>query len=129
MYLELSWDTRFMKDTINEVLYKEVALELGVSEKVVQDVINNGESKCTASIVTSNTFDGVKWPYMGSFKAKHKAVQILNYLKGLNEIQRGFFLDALKTGRFKELAINGKSLEQFLQEKQNGVHKAKKTKT
>ena len=91
-----------VKDPINDYLYKEVALELGIAEKVVKDVIINGESKCTAVIMASNTFDGVKWPYLGTFRAKHKAVQILNHMKGLSSVQKKFFLAALKAGKYKD---------------------------
>ena len=107
-----------MNDTINSELYKEVALELGISDKVVYDVIYNGQSKYTASIITSNTFDGVRWPYMGSFKAKHKSIQILNYMKGLNPIQKEFFLESLREGRFNKPTVNdtdNKSQEILLQ--------------
>ena len=77
-------------------------MELGITEKVVKDVILNGESRCTVVIMTSNTFDGVKWPYLGTFKAKHKAVQILNHMRGLSHIQKKFFLTALRAGKYKE---------------------------
>ena len=92
-----------MIDTSNERIYKEIALEMGIPEKLVQDVILHGQSKCTAVTVRSNTFDGVKWPYLGKFKAKHKSVQILQYMKGLNPIQREFFLGNLKKGQYKEV--------------------------
>jgi len=105
-----------MKETVNNELYKEVALELGISEKLVQDVINNGESKCTAHMMASNTFDGVRWPYMGVFKAKHKSVQILNYMKGLNSVQKEFFLSSLRSGRFKKLNQYGTIGEVLLQD-------------
>ncbi len=99
-----------MSETINDELYKEIALELGISEKVVYDVIYNGQSKFTAFTITNNTFDGVRWPYMGSFKAKHKSIQILNHMKGLNPIQKEFFLQSLKADRFNELNDNEKTL-------------------
>lgn len=92
-----------MKEAINDELYKEVGLEFGIPDKVVYDIINNGESKCTQAMITSNVFDGVRWPYLGAFKAKHKSLQILHYMKGLNSIQREFFLTSLKTGKFKRL--------------------------
>ncbi|UCD06861.1 MAG: hypothetical protein JSW41_03405 [Candidatus Aenigmatarchaeota archaeon] len=91
-----------MSKIANDQIFKEIALETGVSEKLVKDVINNGQSKCTAQVIAGNTFDGVKWPYLGKFKAKHKTVQILMYMKGLNPIQKEFFLAGLKQGRFKD---------------------------
>ena len=52
--------------------------------------------------MASNTFDGVKWPYLGTFKAKHKAIQILQHMRGLSPIQKDFFLKALRAGKYKE---------------------------
>ena len=92
-----------MIGTSNERIYKEIALEMGISEKLVQDVILHGQSKCTAVTIRSNTFDGVKWPYLGKFKAKHKSVQSLQYMKGLDPTQREFFLRNLEAGQYKEI--------------------------
>jgi len=93
-----------MKDSINSALYKEIAAEMSISEKVVQDVILNGQSRCTMEIMEGNTFDGVKWPYLGTFKAKHKSVQIINHIKGLTPIQKELFIASLKAGKLRHLA-------------------------
>lgn len=77
--------------SINERLYLETARELDLPLKLVKDVVMNGQSKFTAHTISSNTFDGVRWPYFGVFKAKHKVVQVLNYMKGLDADQKQFF--------------------------------------
>ena len=50
----------------------------------------------------SNTFDGVRWPFLGKFTAKVKAAQILKHMKGLNPIQREFFLKRVKPFKKKK---------------------------
>lgn len=82
-------------DTINERLYLEVSRELDIPLKTVKDVILNGQSKFTAFVMADNTFDGIRWPYFGVFKAKHKVVQVYNYMKGMNPEQRQFFKDMI----------------------------------
>lgn len=77
---------------VSDKLMKEVAEELGLPLKQVKEVIINGQSKFTAHVMKSNTFDGVRWPFLGKFTAKVKAAQVLKHLKGLNSIQREFFL-------------------------------------
>jgi hypothetical protein len=78
-------------DSINDELYQRVASQEGVTQSVVRDIIINGQSKFTAHIMSNNTFHGVRWPYFGVFKAKHKVIQVLNYMKGLDPIQKEFF--------------------------------------
>lgn len=48
-----------------------------------------------------NTFDGVRWPYLGVFKSKPKEVQILNHLKGLTPEQQREFKQQIKDGLFR----------------------------
>jgi len=87
--------------TINDRMYLETAKELDLPIKLVKDVIVNGQSKFTAHVMASNTFDGIRWPYFGVFKAKHKVVQILNHMKGLDDIQKEFFLAQQRRQRKK----------------------------
>jgi len=82
-------------ETINDRLYLETARELDIPLKTVKDVILNGQSKFTAYTIASSTFDGVRWPYFGVFKAKHKVVQVYNYMQGLDENQKQFFKDMI----------------------------------
>jgi hypothetical protein len=84
-----------MIETVNERLYLEVSRELDIPIKTVKDVILNGQSKFTAFTMASNTFDGVRWPYFGAFKAKHKVVQVYNYMKGMTPEQKQFFKDMI----------------------------------
>ena len=76
---------------VNDKLYADTARELNLPVKLVKDVILNGQAKFTAHIMSNNTFDGIRWPFFGVFKAKHKVVQVLSYMKGLDPAQRKFF--------------------------------------
>jgi hypothetical protein len=51
----------------------------------------------------SNTFDGVRWPYLGVFKSKPKEVQFINHLKGLTPDQAEKFKQEVREGKFKVL--------------------------
>lgn len=86
---------------VSEKLMKEVAEEMGISLKMVKEVIVNGQSKFTAHVMKSNTFDGVRWPFLGKFTAKVKAAQVLKHIKGLNPIQREFFLSRKENRGYK----------------------------
>jgi len=90
--------------TINEKVLVETAAKLDLPLKLVKDVVLNGQSKFTAFTMASNTFDGIRWPYFGVFKAKHKIVQVLNHMKGLDPMQKQFFKDMLKLQRLKRKA-------------------------
>ncbi len=59
-------------ESINEELYQKVAEIEDIPQSLVKDIINNGQSKFTAHIMSNNTFHGVRWVYFGVFKAKHK---------------------------------------------------------
>ena len=87
------------KDLCNEEIYEQVAEELGIPTSQVKSIIEEGQSKFTATVMKSNTFDSVRWPYAGIFKVKPKAVQIVNHIKGLNPIQREQFIKNLKDGK------------------------------
>jgi hypothetical protein len=84
------------KEPINDELYKDVAKEFDISPKIVKDIIVNGQSKLTTSIMANNTFDSIRWPYIGVFKAKIKVANILNYMKGLTPEQKKFFQDQFR---------------------------------
>lgn len=88
--------SRKPEKTINDDLYLEVSLEMGIPVSLVKDVINNGQGKFTAHVMSNNEFNGVRWPYFGTFRAKHKSVQVLSYMKGLDPIQKKFFLEQLR---------------------------------
>jgi len=82
-------------ETINDRLYLEISRELDIPIETIKDVIINGQSKFTAHVMSNNTFDGIRWPYFGVFKAKHKLLQVYNYMKGLEPAQKQFFKDMI----------------------------------
>lgn len=84
----------------NQVLYQEVARELGLDVKVVKEIIDV-QSEYTKMIIESNTFDSVRWPYLGKFSAKWKEVQMINHLKGMTPEQAADFKRAVRTGKVK----------------------------
>lgn len=94
--------TNIKEKEVSEELMKEVAEEMGLAFSVVKDVIVNGQSKFTAHTMKSNTFDGVRWPLLGKFTAKVKAAQVLRHLKGLNPIQKEFFLARKENQKYKK---------------------------
>jgi hypothetical protein len=100
--------------TMNESLFFELSLEMGLPVSTIRDVINNGQSRFTAHVISNNEFNGVRWPYFGVFRAKHKSVQVLSYMKGLDEIQKKFFRDQLRR----------KKWENYQKAKKNGKNKA-----
>jgi len=59
---------------VNQELYEEVADEIGVDEKLVQEVVN-AHSKFTAKIVRVGAFEGVIMPYLGKIKVNPYKVQ------------------------------------------------------
>jgi hypothetical protein len=91
-------------------MYLETSRELDLPLKLVKDVLINGQAKFTAHVMSSNTFDGIRWPYFGVFKAKHKAVQILNYMKGLDPVQKQFFLDMRRLAKKQRKELRKKNL-------------------
>ena len=94
---------QFLKEKdATESLIKEVAEELDLPIVQVKEIILNGQSKFTASVMKSNSFDGVRWPYLGKFTAKVKAAQVLKHLKGLTPIQREFFLSREENKKYRK---------------------------
>lgn len=86
-------------NTCNEDIYQRVANELGIDTTLVRSVVEEGQSKFTADVIRSKTFEGVRWPYLGAFLAKLKSIQIYNHIQGLNENQRKQFFRDLKAGK------------------------------
>ena len=81
----------------NKEVFKEVAEELGLTASEVEKVFNS-QPKFTKKIMESNTFDGIRWPYLGVFKAKPKLVQFLSHLQGLNKEQAKLFKKQIREG-------------------------------
>lgn len=106
--------------TINDKMLAATAAQVNLPLKLVKDVIINGQSRFTAHTMASNTFDGIRWPYFGVFKAKHKIVQILQHMKGLDPIQKQFFRGMLRLQRQEKKAAR-LAVQQALLEKANPV--------
>jgi len=86
---------------VSEQLMEEVAKELNLPLSVIKDVIIKGQSNFTAHTMKSNSFDGVRWPFLGKFTAKVKAAQVLKHIKGLNTIQKEFFFSQKQFQNYK----------------------------
>lgn len=94
---------------VSERLMKEVSEELNLPLHMVKEVIVKGQSKFTAHVMKSDTFDGVRWPFLGKFTAKVKAAQVLKHIKGLTAIQKEFFFSQKEFQKFKnKFRTNGK---------------------
>jgi len=100
-YIRMAKKNTKPEKTINDVLMEDLALEMGLPISTIKDVINNGQSKFTAHVMSNNEFNGVRWPYFGTFRAKHKSVQVLSFMKGLDPIQKHFFTSQLKRQKAK----------------------------
>lgn len=90
------------RSTCNLEVFTEVAKELGLTLPIVKEIFNT-HSAFTKYVMESNTFDGVRWPYLGVFRSKPKEVQILNHLKGLTLDQQKLFKEQVRMGKFKAL--------------------------
>lgn len=84
----------------NDFLLREVAGELGLSVEVVKNMVAT-QSEYTRIVMESNTFDNVRWPYLGVFKSKPKEIQMLQYLSGMTADQARDFKKAVRTGKIR----------------------------
>jgi predicted transcriptional regulator len=101
----------------NDQLIKEVATELGLTVETVRNMVAV-QSEYTRVVMESNTFDGVRWPYLGCFKSKPKEIQMLQYLEGMTPEQAAQFKKDVRTGRIKLNAWEDKLKQQ--KKKNNG---------
>ena len=82
----------------NEETIHAVSEELGLSLKETRELVKC-QSEYTKKIMESNTFDGVRWPFFGVFKAKPKMVQIASHMRGLTKEGQRLFKLAIKRGK------------------------------
>ena len=82
------------------MVMREVANELGLPLETVRIIVNS-QSQFTKEIMESNSFDSIRWPYMGVFKSKPKEVQIINHLKGLSPEQQREFKRRIRAGELR----------------------------
>lgn len=84
----------------NDHLIREVAQELGLSVEVVKNMVAT-QSEYTRIVMESNTFDFIRWPYLGIFRSKPKEIQMLQYLQGMTPDQAAEFKKAVRTGKIR----------------------------
>lgn len=84
----------------NPIILKEVAVELGLKVEEVKSIIDT-QSEFTKEVMESNTYDSIRWPYLGVFRSKPKEIQILNHLKGLSKEQGEQFKKDIRTGKIR----------------------------
>lgn len=78
------------REPVNDSIMQEIANEQDLPLKLVKEIVTT-QSKFTVEVIRSNMFDSIRWPYFGTFKAKVKQANVLNYMKGLTSAQRKFF--------------------------------------
>lgn len=84
-------------ETVDEIAMKVVAAKKGLPIQVVRDVVINGQSGYTASIIKNGTFAGVRWPFFGVFKVNPKSVSLMRYYKGLDANFKKMFMRKVRT--------------------------------
>jgi len=84
----------------NTIILKEVAEELGLPLSTVKAMVN-AQSEYTKIVMESDTYDSIRWPYLGVFKSKPKEVQMINHLRGMTPEQQKEFKIAVRTKRIK----------------------------
>lgn len=84
----------------NNIIAKEVSTELGLPQDTVKQILNI-QSEYTKEVMESNSFDSIRWPYLGVFKSKPKEIMIINYIKGMTPEQAKEFKLAIRTGKLK----------------------------
>lgn len=89
------------RTTCNQEVFIDVARELGLTTAVIKEIFNS-HSMFTRKTIESNSFNGVRWPYLGAFKSKPKEVQVLNHLKGLTPEQAKIFKEEVKAGKYRK---------------------------
>ena len=88
------------KVSCNQQALKEVADELGLPKKTVEEIVSS-QFEFVKITMEGNTYDSVRVGYLGVFKSKPKEVQILNYLRGMTKDQQVDFKRLVRQGKFK----------------------------
>lgn len=86
----------------NATALSEVAQELGLELSFVKQIVAT-QSEYTSLVMSSNSFDSIRWPYFGVFKSKPKEVQMINHLKGMTPEQQADFKRKVRT---KQIVLN-----------------------
>lgn len=90
----------------NAVVLRDVATELGLPIETVKAIVSS-QSYFTKQVMESNSFDSVRWPYLGIFKSKPKEVQMLSHLRGMTPEQQKVFKQAVRKGLIKLKDVEG----------------------
>ena len=64
----------------NDFIIKEVAHELGLTVEVVRNIITT-QSEYTRIIIESNSFDCIRWPYLGYSNPNPKRYKCYSILR------------------------------------------------
>lgn len=84
----------------NPVAIKKVADELGLSVKEVKEMVNI-QSEFTKEVMQDNSFNSIRWPYLGIFKSKPKEIQMINHLRGMTPEQQKEFKFKVRTRQIR----------------------------
>lgn len=85
-------------ETVEDNIMKEISLEMGIPFNIVKDIVVNGQSAFTKSIMQSNSIDNVRWPRLGVFKLKHKHAMVKKHMTSMNTVYRKLYRKSLVKG-------------------------------
>jgi hypothetical protein len=71
-----------MSTCCNEKVLLETTIKTGESRKTVESVIKH-QSRFIHSKIREGSFESIRVPYFGIFKAKLRSVQMLNFMQTL----------------------------------------------
>ena len=84
--------------TVEEEIYKEIADTLELPVSLVKDMVENGQSAYTASLMKATNFESVRWRYLGRFEANPYKAMVSSNVKGMNRIQTELFFKQIAKG-------------------------------
>lgn len=84
----------------NSRILKEVAKELGLPTKEVQQIVD-AQSAYVKFIMENGMFDSVRLPELGAFVSKPAEIQLLEHLKGMTPDQQKEYKKLVRTGKIK----------------------------
>lgn len=68
----------------NADVYDEVSDDLGIHPTIVAEIAKI-QAEFTQKVIKDSAFEGVKWEYLGKFKAKLKFIQFTNEIIARNK--------------------------------------------
>ena len=85
-------------NTVEDEIIREIAEEKKLPYKHVRDIVFNGQSGFTRSVISSGSFNSVRWPGFGTFKVKPKYAMVSEHMKGLAPVFREIFKQRILNG-------------------------------